>query len=494
MTKQVGLRTEILVTLIFLLIAALLLGGLLMLRLTEKRLLDERLRHLDELTSVLGHSTTGNGFAPLIRMLEQLTTSGHEVGWWLYDQRQQLLASHIATGGGPSSASRRQQVQLSQEVQRRVVFPPLLALMRDDSATARYLIPLAEDRQATGLLEVYFNLNDIRLQLISSLKGLLIYVLLYGLVLVAAGYYLLQRNVIKPAQVLLRATEAVGQGNLRTRLPTTTGPREIAQLADAYNQMVDALRQSRSETQDHIDRLEEANRQLQQTQDQLIHSEKMASVGQLAAGLAHELGNPLAALIGYLELLKKKISTATSADIIERSLAETMRIDYLVRELLDFAKPQSLATFQPVDLAAELRSCCKLLHNQGGLGEIVINDQLPDELPPVQVNRQKIQQVLINILVNAVHACSGKGRISLSGGADHKKIWIAVVDEGCGMTQAQQKQVFDPFYTTKEPGQGTGLGLTISHRIVEEAGGRIAIISVPKSGSEFRLEFDIATG
>lgn len=490
MTKQIGLRTEILVTLIFLLIAALLLGGLLMLRLTEKRLLDERLRYLDELTSVLVSSVAGEGVTPLPRLLEPLTGSGRCDGWWLYDRQQKLLASHAGAGVEPSGPARLRQARLTGEVQKRIVFPPLLTFQQDRKATARFVLPLRENGRPGGLLELNFDLNDIRPQLVASLQALLIYVALYGLVLVGAGYYLLQRNVIRPARVLLKATEAVGRGNLRTRLPVA-GPLEIAQLAAAYNQMVDALQHSRGETREHIDRLKDSNRQLKQTRDQLIRSEKMASVGHLAAGLAHELGNPLAALIGYLELLKKKVEAASNADLLERALAETNRIDFLVRELLDFARPQSLATLEAVDLATELRCCRDLLRRQGNLEQTAVIDELPEALPAVAVNRQKIQQVLINLLVNAVHACAGSGNITLSGGADGDKVWIAVADDGCGMTQEQQRQVFDPFYTTKDPGHGTGLGLSISHRIVEEAGGGIVLSSRPDEGSVFRLEFPV---
>lgn len=494
MTKKAGLRTEILLTLTLLLVAALLLGGLLMLRLTETRLLEERIHHLNVVTKTLSFLPIELQSGQLQRALKQLTETGQCDSWWLYNQDLQLLESFTLVPREPLNPSRRQQAQLTAETQRRISFPTLLPSFRDDIDTGvYYAIPLLDDNRFIGLIELHFSLDDIRRQLLSSLRILLLYVVLYGLVLTAAGYFLLQRNIIRPAQVLLRATEAVGRGSLNTRLPAT-GPHEIAQLAVAYNRMVEALRHSRAETGRHINELEQTNQQLQQVRDELIRSEKMASVGQLAAGLAHELGNPLAAVIGYLELLKQKVARADNKDIIERSLTETMRIDYLVRELLDFSRPQSVTVPEPVDLAAELRACCTLLRNQGSLGTIQIIDLLPVTLRPVMLNRQKLEQVLINLLLNAVHACSNqgnKGRIELSGGNDDSNVWIAVKDNGHGIPAENQQRIFDPFFTSKEPGSGTGLGLTICHRIVEEAGGRILVTSLEEVGSTFRLEFSV---
>jgi signal transduction histidine kinase len=332
-----------------------------------------------------------------------------------------------------------------------------------------------------------FSLTDIKKQLFEVQRVLLIYVFLYGAVLVLAGYYLLQRNIIRPAQILFKATENVSQGNLETRLPIA-GPREISQLAVAYNQMVDSLRDSRAETEQHIASLEETNRKLQQARDELIRSEKMASVGQLAAGLAHELGNPLAALIGYLEILRCKIKSTTDRDIIERSLVETNRIDFLVRELLDFSRPTANAQIEPVNLVNALRGSVQLLQNQGTMAGVKVIDLLPESLPPVQGDLNKFQQVFVNLLLNAVQACPKNGEISLSAEESDKTFWIGIKDNGAGIAESDSDRIFEPFYTTKKPGEGTGLGLAMCQRIVEDSGGRISMKSIPKKGSLFILE------
>lgn len=500
MTKVVGLRTEILVTLIFLLVAALLLGGLLMLRLTEQRLLAERVRHLDEIvrlaSDALGEQEVfgidDNSRLRRQRLLAKLGETGYCNGWWLYDHRLTLIESFSAAGREPLSAARRQQLQLTGEFERHMVFPALLNLFSHADAGIHFAVPVSGAQRFSGVLEAHFSLDDIRLQLIDSLQLLLVYVFLYGLVLIAAGYYLLQRNIIRPANRLLQATRDVGRGDLETRLPIA-GPAELTQLAVAYNDMIHALKASKAETRSRIDELEQANHQLQQARDELIRSEKMASVGQLAAGLAHELGNPLAALIGYLELLKGRLASQDK-DIAERSLVEARRIDYLVRELLDFSRPGDKSSIERIDPVAELRTCVQLLCHQGTFGEILVRDLLPPQGGAVRINRQKLHQVYINLLINAVQACRGTGVIELCAGTGDARVWITISDNGCGIAAAAMTQIFDPFYTTKPPGEGTGLGLTICHRIIDEAGGQLEAESTPAQGSRFKVVLPLATG
>jgi len=473
-------------TLTLLLGAALLLGGIMALHLMEKGLLEERIEHLDSLVHILSQSTT---IAETdTRLLHQLPATVNCDGWWIFDRDSNLVESQSSDSETFFSPAKRQLVKLTGEPQQQIIFPMQLNFFDRLSPQAHYLIPIKKDGHFFGLLEMQFSLADIKEQLFEVQKILLVYVLLYGAVLVSAGYYLLQRNIVRPAQILFDATENVSQGNLETRLPVT-GPREISQLAVAYNQMVDSLRESRAETEQHISSLEETNRKLQQARDELIRSEKLASVGQLAAGLAHELGNPLAALIGYLEILKNKIESSADRDIIERSLAETNRIDFLVRELLDFSRPSEDVQIESVDLLDVLHSSVQLLSNQGALAGIEMIDELPGSLPRVQGDLNKFQQVFVNLLINAVQACQSDGKISLFAGEDRENFWIGVKDDGVGIAEGDLDKIFEPFYTTKAPGKGTGLGLAICQRIVKDSGGIIEVASRPGSGSSFRLVF-----
>jgi len=496
LVKTVGLRTEILITLTLLLGAALLLGGIMMLHLMEKSLLEERVGQLDSLSRVLARSLAVQNSASEQFSLENTNNNVLELlpqkvncnAWWFYDRDLNLIESYVAGQNEPFSSSRRQMVKLTGEPQRKIVFPILLNFFDKSEPSVHFIVPVKEKKLLSGVLELHFSLADIRSKLLKFQQILLIYVLLYGAVLVLAGYYLLQRNIIKPTLNLLQATEEVSRGNLDTRLPMF-GPREFLQLSEAYNRMVEALQNSRSETDRHIASLEGTNRALQQARDELIRSEKMASVGQLAAGLAHELGNPLSALIGYLELLKQKIEATSDLDIVARSLVETTRIDFLVRELLDFSRPAENNPVESVDTVVALNSTVQLLQNQGVITDFKIINQLPDVLSPVRIDQNKLQQVFINLLLNAVQSCGQRGEINLSAGDDKNSVWVGIKDNGGGIAAADLNKIFDPFFTTKPPGEGTGLGLAMCQRIVEEAGGKIEVDSILDEGSFFKLVF-----
>lgn len=498
MSKPVGLRTEIITTLSLLMGAALLLGGVLMLRLTEQSLLEQKVAQLRIMTGMLAHSLAVSSklTAPsatklatpfALNLLNELPDELDQQDWWLYDADLQLIASYRSDSSPPFSAARYQQLRLSGQPLETVEFPSLVQLFSVTAvATAQFAEPLYVNNRFLGVLDIRYSLDDIRHRLLLSQQLLLLYVLLYGSVLVAAGYYLLQRNVIKPARDLLQATEDVSRGNLETRLPVA-GPLEIAHLADAYNHMVDALQSSRAETQSHISALQLTNAELQQAREELIRSEKLASVGQLAAGLAHELGNPLAALIGYLEILKIRITTSAEQDVVKRSLTEAGRIDYLVRELLDYSRPTATVTDR-VDPLVELRNSLQLLKHQGVFAGLTLLDHLPVCETTVLIDRQKLQQVFINLLLNAVQACIEQGQVTVAAELVDDSISLLIIDNGCGIAADKLGKIFDPFFTTKAPGKGTGLGLAICQRIVAEAGGEIVVQSTPKKGSVFRVK------
>lgn len=455
-----------------------------MLRFTETSLIEERVQQLDVFTRLLSNSI-GLQNEAILSVDEDHRQLLNEDGinclaWRLYDRELDLVdqwqAVEFAQSVDLFPSALRYQTRLAGQLQRTVDFPTLINIFIRSDPKAQFIIPLLNNKRFIGLLELSYSLNDVRLKLLKSQTLILIYIVLYALILVAAGYYLLLRNIIRPARNLLDATDAVVSGDLDKRLPVA-GPLEISQLAQAYNRMVTALKVSRSETESHISMLEQTNQQLEETRNELVRREKMVSVGQLAAGLAHELGNPLAALIGYLELLKNHVATANDRDIVERSLTETTRIDFLVRELLDFSRPHKNEQLDFVDVAEELKACVQLLKNQGHLKTVEVSHHYPQSVPAIKINRNKLRQVFVNLLLNAVQACDEKGVITLNVTVTADTVQVFIADNGKGIAASDLNRIFDPFFTTKAPGKGTGLGLTMCQRIVEEAGGRIEVES-----------------
>ena len=353
-------------------------------------------------------------------------------------------------------------------------------------------VPLDGSGRFAGAVQARFSLLDVHRRLQGAGRLILLYVALYGGVLALAGVYLLGRNVVTPVRRLMATTQRVAAGDLEQTL-AEGGPLEIAELSRSFNRMLSALKESRRESEGHIRSLQRANEELRRTQQELIRSEKMASVGHLAAGMAHEIGNPLGALVGYLELLRRETETAELKDIAGRALDESGRIDRLVRDLLDYAAPAPDRP-EPVEPVAVLREACQLLHHQGALEGIDLQNRLPDRLPRALIAAHKLQQVLVNLLLNARDAATPAGWVRLEGGTEKEELWLAVTDSGPGISSAALPHIFDPFFTTKDPGKGRGLGLAVCQRVVAEAGGRIDAESVPGEGSRFTVRLPLREG
>jgi signal transduction histidine kinase len=318
----------------------------------------------------------------------------------------------------------------------------------------------------------------------------LIYVMLYGAVLSAFGILVLNRNVVGPVRRLRTATAGVAAGDL-TPIDMTPGPGEINDLAEDFNSMIAALQASRAEATAHIASLEAANLALQQARDEVVRAEKMASVGQLAAGMAHEIGNPLSAVIGYLNLLKDESTDPAQGDLLERSLIETGRIDRLVRELLDYASPIR-STGEPFDPLATLREVVTLLANQGVFDEVRFVDRAPECLDLIRMDRGRFQQVCVNLLLNARDAMPGGGEVIFTAARRGDVVALNIADSGGGIVPEHLPKIFEPFFTTKDPGKGRGLGLAVCQRLISEAGGRIEVQSTPGEGSTFTMQLPVA--
>ena len=327
-------------------------------------------------------------------------------------------------------------------------------------------------------------------------------------VFVAFGAYKIRGLVLEPLNSVVETTEAIAGGDLSRRAPpgATT---EFARLARSVNRMTGRL-------------LEE--------QAQRIHLEKVASVGQLAAGVAHEIGNPLSAIAGYTHLLRRGMNgSADASDALAGIERESARIDRIMRGMLDYARPRR-RIIETVDLNATAHQVVNMLRDQGVLRRVRTNLWLHPTLPAVQGDAHELEQVLVNLLLNATDAMDGDGIISVCTrccplgevargtprrradsvqltvprehsarvrawlntiGEPREVIELVVADSGPGIPPSESERIFDPFYTTKEPGKGTGLGLAIVARIVEGLGGTVWVRQAREGGAAFVMYFPI---
>ncbi|MEZ4485474.1 MAG: HAMP domain-containing sensor histidine kinase [Syntrophotaleaceae bacterium] len=495
MAKQVGLRTEIIFHITLLLGAALLFGGFLMLKLTERELLNQRLDSLSSNMDVLANSI-GEALAAedaesdqrsRVARLLRLLPDAAALGAWKVDGEALTPLYLNSTGDDLLSADvQLKSLRFIAEPQEQLVYVGTwLAWGEFPSCYFKMTLPIRQQGKLVGVLQARFPLDRVVARVRSLLKVLLLYVFLYGAVLFLFGLYLLNRNVVQPIGLLMNTTRRVAAGDLDQRADEG-GPLEIASLARSFNAMVSSLRESRQRTDDHIRSLQQANEELRQTRGELLRSEKMASVGHLAAGMAHEIGNPLAAIVGYLELLRAELPVGRQREIADYAATEAGRIDGLVRELLDYAKPgvDHVESFDPLIV---MREALALLDHQGVLPGEMLVDALPDRLPHVAMVPHRLLQVFINLLANARDASPEQGKIMLAAGDTAKGVWLSIADEGTGIAEEHLPHIFDPFYTTKAPGKGCGLGLAVCQRVVDEAGGAIEARSLSGRGSVFTI-------
>lgn len=288
------------------------------------------------------------------------------------------------------------------------------------------------------------------------------------------GIYLVGRSVVQPLVALTRLTGEVAAKGLADapdpRAAVSAGPSELLRLGQAYGDMLDRLRD-----QDAL--LRERLAQLSAARDDLVRSEKLATVGRLAAGIAHEVGNPLTAVLGFVEYLRDErgapVEPALRADLLARMNRELQRIHGTIRQLLDFSRPQPSQP-RAVPVREIVDAALALVGYQQKIKTLTLETHL-DAAPDVFVDPERLRQVLVNLLLNAADALAGKGTVHISAAADADRVVLRVSDDGPGIDAEQAARIFEPFVTTKAVGEGTGLGLAICQRLVEEAGGTITL-------------------
>ena len=283
-------------------------------------------------------------------------------------------------------------------------------------------------------------------------------------------WWLSRRLVLKPVAALVEGTRRVAAGDLGTAIPVTSH-HELGELAGAFNEMT---------------------RTLSETQRQLAQADKLASVGRLAAGVAHEINNPLTGVLSYASLLRKRLEADTAAcedlDVIVR---ETVRCRGIIRGLLDFARPATPAR-KSMDLNEVIRRAVSVVMTQLSLNQVDLSLHLEPDLPEVQADPNQIQQVVVNLLLNAGDAIgSGGGTIrATSRRGPGETLELAVEDSGRGIAPEDLPRIFEPFFTTKG-NHGTGLGLAVSWGIVEAHGGALEVQSEPGQGTCFTLRLPL---
>jgi signal transduction histidine kinase len=326
-------------------------------------------------------------------------------------------------------------------------------------------------------------------------RGIALYMGVFALALLVFAYFALTRTIVRPIEQLSASADRVARGSRTLEMPRA-GARELADLAASFREMTSRLLNEEESLRDKVEELTTTTRHLSETREQLEGSEHMASVGRLAAGVAHEIGNPIAAIMGMHDLLEDgELPSDDRADFLRRMRKETERIHVVVRDLLDYARPErepASGKIGAASVAGVVADTLALVKPQKEWRGVETRVEVDGDLR-VSLSPQRLTQVLLNLLLNAGAALGAKAAgeprtITVRAKAGGERARIEVEDDGPGVPKELRERIFDPFVTTKDVGAGTGLGLAVCRGIIEGAGGGITVDPSYEKGARFVVD------
>jgi two-component system NtrC family sensor kinase len=349
--------------------------------------------------------------------------------------------------------------------------------------------PFSDDLEGVSGGTLIFRLDDIYKTLRSSQKYVTRYLVINSFILLLLFFYRFYRLIYRPIQKIIKIAKEYTDVE-KLHFSPDKRSYEFNELSGALNRMVQRIETDKEKLQNSLNKLQKANSELKTAQAVMMRTEKMASIGRLSAGIAHEIGNPIGIVLGYLGLLRNRPGMQkdeAAQDYIGRSEHEISRINEIIKQLLDFSRT-SASRCCKISIHELVRDIVHVMREQPLMRHIQIDYNISSARDDVYADYHLWRQVMMNLMINAADSIATShnplnGRITISTHLipeSHDNaigrsptLQLTVVDNGAGIAAKDLGNIFDPFYTTKEPGKGTGLGLSVSYTIVEQAGGLI---------------------
>jgi len=534
-----GLRWHIVFTLIFIMVSTSFLIGLVVMGVTKKTIVNQKMDGAISLRNAFQNSVNALAYGDddfyhnkeknwqMQRLLTLFSLENGVENILIIDLFGKVIASSDPHLIGTSLHDRN----LNEVI---AAGPASLELSQDRGTFKQtnkklsFFSPFYFKNHKVGAMRITLSLGKMQAVINKSYKLILAYIIFTATLVTFFGIFLFSRLIVRPIKKLVKTTEAIGEGDYDPN-NFETSRNEIGQLSFAFSRMAERINEHQSRLRAQIESLEKLNRKLQQSQKELLAEEKLALVGKLAAGVAHEIGNPLSAILGYVSLLQtQENANQESADYLKRIEQELNRINKTIRELLDFSRLKKVEKTK-VDIKQVIENSLALVKHQRKFQNIALTVHIEKDLWLVEGDEHQLQQVFLNVLLNAGEALGEKGKMTVladrvvwEGGSlvcvsssmpedifscvpefgfGEKEVYlndvlffenqplvrILFADNGEGIEQKNLNKIFDPFFTTREPGKGTGLGLAICNRILESFGGGILVRSEVKKGSAFLL-------
>lgn len=365
--------------------------------------------------------------------------------------------------------------------------------------------PLYNGETPIAGISIVLHLQQVYRQLRRAQHFVFIYILINLILLTFIGRYRFSRLTILPLKNLVDTAEAYREGGETLFLGSENEGNEFNQLSNALNQMLNRISKDQENLKLTVSSLKQSNLDLKKAQNDIINAEKLASVGRLSAGIAHEIGNPIAIIMGYLELLKRKdISGSERKDFIARTENEIHRINHIIQQLLDFSRPSNNAVGR-ISIHEILSDIGDIFKYQPLMKNMDFRLSLMAAADDVRADAALLRQAFLNLVINAADAVKQAGRSgalvvetrNISGDAikaETALLEIMFTDNGAGIAKDQLNYIFEPFFTTKAPGKGTGLGLSVCYMIIEASDGRITVQSEEGTGTKMIITLPLCTG
>ncbi len=364
-----------------------------------------------------------------------------------------------------------------------------LSELRVDAVGARAYLPLPSEKEQRLAARVDLEGSAApAYDIADAMKGILTVMALGTALLLLNAYVFTNRLVLRPLGTLVEASNRVAAGDFSKKIPEGAAYDEMGRMVRAFNLMIDKIAGSHGALREDI---RQARGRIHETERRLFAAQRLSTTGTLAAGIAHEINNPLGGMINAAQSLRDgRLDAAKRAEYVELIRDGLERIRAIVQKILHF-RPRPFRP-QPVRLREAVEQAVAFLQHRTRARGVAVHDELPADLPLVNGDPLELQQAFLNVVMNAVDACAeGAGVIRIRHALAGDSVSVSVIDNGCGMDGEQVARCMDLFYTTKDVGEGTGLGLSVAHNIVANHGGRIDVESRPGEGATFTLTFPV---
>ena len=502
-----SLKTGIAINLAFFLFLAVFLTDLVVLQIMEHRLIDSRLDSARQWISNVapGDMSTGSDVqAPDLSVQTNDIISGAMISRkgkapGLVGELPESLAGEIRNLHGRTVATGKARTRAVGKVWG--VFRP----------QSRYTVISEPIPDGLGAVTAVVPLSPVYRMMRQTQHLAVFYLAINLLILLLLAGWRLSRMMTRPIQRLIRITDEY-EASADFEFFPEKQKNEFSRLSGALNQMVRRIEADRDRLQASLDSLEQSNRQLKEAQDEIVRAEKLASVGRLSAGIAHEIGNPIGIVLGYLGLLKSRSiapDDGLGQDYIQRAESEIQRVNTIIGQLLDFSRnrPSNDSVLSLHELVYEAG---EMLSQQPLFSDITLKYEMAAENDRLHADANQLHQVMVNLMINAADSIkqaergeSGRIRLAsrsldrqqskLSVDSEFGAIELKVIDNGTGIAEQYLDKIFDPFFTTKETGKGTGLGLSVSYMMIQQMGGSIDALPAANGGTEIVIQLPLCS-